>query len=187
MLMKRLFDIFFSFFGLIIFSPVLVPVCIIVFLQDFSSPFYLATRIGKNEKPFTMLKLRSMTINADKTGVDSTSANDMRITLIGHFIRNYKLDELTQLCNVFLGEMSLVGPRPLFQKHIQKLSKFHKQRLMVKPGLTGLSQIYMRSNLLSQKSLDMEVKYVKNNSLLLDLKIMVKTIKVIAKREGVFH
>ena len=110
--MKRLLDIICSFFGLVVLSPLLIPVMILVFLQDFHSPFYIAPRVGKDGRIFRMVKLRSMVAGADKTGVDSTSADDFRITGIGHFIRKFKLDEFTQLWNVLKGDMSLVGPRP---------------------------------------------------------------------------
>ncbi len=110
--MKRLLDIICSFFGLVVLSPLLIPVMMLVFLQDFHSPFYIAPRVGKGGRIFRMVKLRSMVAGADKIGVDSTSADDFRITGIGHFIRKFKLDEFTQLWNVLKGEMSLVGPRP---------------------------------------------------------------------------
>ena len=110
--MKRLLDICVSLIGLLALSPVLLPVIFLVWRQDGHSPFYIAPRVGKGERIFRMVKLRSMVINADKSGVDSTSGNDSRITAVGHFIRRYKLDELTELWNVLLGDMSLVGPRP---------------------------------------------------------------------------
>ena len=110
--MKRLFDIFISLLGLVILSPVLLTFMYLVYRQDKNSPFYVASRVGKNGVMFKMLKLRSMSVNADKSGVDSTSVDDIRITPIGHKIRRYKLDEFTQLWNVLIGDMSLVGPRP---------------------------------------------------------------------------
>ena len=110
--LKRGVDILLSLLGLLLASPILIPVMFLVWNQDRHSPFYVAERMGKNEKPFKMVKLRSMIKKADAQGIDSTSANDMRITPVGHFIRSYKLDELTQLWNVLKGDMSLVGPRP---------------------------------------------------------------------------
>jgi len=107
-MLKRLFDVTASGAGLLLASPVLLPVMFLVWWQDSHSPFYIAPRVGKNDRPFKMIKLRSMVINADKSGVDSTGENDNRITAVGHFIRRYKLDELTQLWNVFKGDMSLV-------------------------------------------------------------------------------
>ena len=111
-MIKRLVDILASFFGLLIASPILLLVMFLVWKEDRKSPFYIAPRSGKNGATFKMVKLRSMVVGADKLGVDSTSGNDMRITPIGHKIRRYKLDELIQLWNVLIGDMSLVGPRP---------------------------------------------------------------------------
>jgi lipopolysaccharide/colanic/teichoic acid biosynthesis glycosyltransferase len=111
-MIKRVFDITASAFGLLVFGPVILVFMYLVWRQDGHSPFYMGPRVGLNEIPFKMVKLRSMVKNADKTGVDSTGANDMRITRVGQLIRKYKLDEITQLWNVFTGDMSLVGPRP---------------------------------------------------------------------------
>src|SRR5712691_9404252 len=110
--MKRLLDITLSSLGLVATSALLLPTMLLIYLQDKHSPFYVASRVGKGERPFKMIKLRSMVVNADKSGVDSTSAKDPRITSVGRFVRRYKLDELPQLINVLKGEMSLVGPRP---------------------------------------------------------------------------
>jgi lipopolysaccharide/colanic/teichoic acid biosynthesis glycosyltransferase len=139
--MKRLFDFVASLFGLIIASPILVSVTFFVWLTDRSTPFYVAPRVGKDKKIFQMVKLRSMVVNADKTGVDSTSANDSRITPIGHFIRRYKLDELSQLWNVFKGEMSLVGPRPNLKRETDLYTDIEKKMLSVKPGITDPASI----------------------------------------------
>jgi lipopolysaccharide/colanic/teichoic acid biosynthesis glycosyltransferase len=139
--MKRLFDIVGSSLGLIAASPVLCPVMFLVWRQDGHSPFYVAPRVGKGGKPFKMVKLRSMIVNADKSGVDSTGANDQRITKVGHFIRRYKLDELTQLWNVLIGEMSLVGPRPNVQRETDLYTKLERKLLTVKPGITDFSSI----------------------------------------------
>jgi lipopolysaccharide/colanic/teichoic acid biosynthesis glycosyltransferase len=139
--MKRLFDIVCSGVGLIFASPVLCPVIFLVWNQDKQSPFYVASRVGKNGKPFKMVKLRSMIVNADRSGVDSTGANDQRITKIGHFIRRYKLDELTQLWNVLIGDMSLVGPRPNVKRETDLYTKLEQKLLTVKPGITDFASI----------------------------------------------
>ena len=110
--MKRLFDIFISLFGLLITSPFIVIFLYLVWSKDKSNPFYIANRVGLNGNEFKMIKIRTMKVNADKSGVDSTSLNDPRITRIGSIIRKYKIDELPQLINILLGDMSLVGPRP---------------------------------------------------------------------------
>jgi lipopolysaccharide/colanic/teichoic acid biosynthesis glycosyltransferase len=139
--MKRIFDIVVSSIGLIAASPVLCPVIFLVWRQDKHSPFYVAPRVGKNGRLFKMVKLRSMVINADKTGVDSTGANDQRITKVGHFIRRYKLDELTQLWNVLIGDMSLVGPRPNVQRETDLYTQLERKLLSVKPGITDFASI----------------------------------------------
>lgn len=139
--MKRLFDIIGSSFGLLAASPILLPVMFLVWKQDGHSPFYVAPRMGRSGKPFKMVKLRSMIINADKSGVDSTGSNDERITKVGHFIRRYKLDELTQLWNVLVGDMSLVGPRPNVQRETDLYTTLERKLLSVKPGITDFASI----------------------------------------------
>lgn len=139
--MKRIFDLLASAVGLILASPVLLPVMFLVWRQDKHSPFYVAPRVGRGGGEFKMVKLRSMVINADKSGVDSTSANDRRITPVGHFIRRYKLDELTQLWNVLTGDMSLVGPRPNVKRETDLYTAAERQLLDVKPGVTDFASI----------------------------------------------
>ena len=139
--LKRGVDILLSLLGLILASPILIPVMFLVWKQDRHSPFYVAERMGKNEKPFKMVKLRSMIKNADAQGIDSTSATDMRITPVGHFIRSYKLDELTQLWNVLKGDMSLVGPRPNVKRETDLYTSQEKVLLSVKPGITDFASI----------------------------------------------
>ena len=139
--MKRLFDFLVSFIAIMVLSPILLIFIALVFFQDFKNPFYFATRIGKSEEEFTMIKLRSMTIDADKSGVDSTANNDVRITAVGHIIRRYKIDELMQLVNVVLGDMSLVGPRPNVKRETDCYTSEEKRLLSVRPGITDISSI----------------------------------------------
>jgi len=139
--MKRLLDIFVSLLGLIIISPLLVPVMLLVWLQDFHSPFYIAPRVSRGGGIFKMIKLRSMKVNADSSGVDSTSGNDPIITWVGKFIRKFKLDELTQLWNVLVGDMSLVGPRPNVKRETDLYTNEEKRLLTVRPGITDISSI----------------------------------------------
>lgn len=139
--MNRIFDIFFSLFGLIFISPLILIFILLIYLQDKASPFYIAPRVGKNKKIFYIIKLRSMKINADKTGVNSTSINDNRITKIGSIIRKYKLDEFTQLWNVLIGDMSLVGPRPNVLVDVNLYTNIENKLLEVKPGITDFSSI----------------------------------------------
>jgi lipopolysaccharide/colanic/teichoic acid biosynthesis glycosyltransferase len=140
-IVKRLSDIFLSALGLLLASPLLLPVMFLVWWQDKHSPFYVAPRTGMNDRPFRMVKLRSMISNADKSGVDSTGSNDRRITPVGQFIRRYKLDELTQLWNVLKGDMSLVGPRPNVKRETDLYTSLERRLLEVRPGITDFSSI----------------------------------------------
>ncbi|NQU85562.1 MAG: sugar transferase [Mariniphaga sp.] len=197
--MKRIFDLIISGIGLIIFSPVLIPVIIIVWIQDWHSPFYIAPRVGKNNKIFNMVKLRSMIINADKSGVDSTSSYDKRITKTGKFIRKFKLDELTQLWNVLIGDMSLVGPRPNVKRETDIYTKKEKKILSVKPGNTDFSSIVFSDEgeiLKDQADPDIAYNqlirpwksrlglfYIKNKNLVTDLKLIFLTATAIISKE----
>ena len=196
--MKRLFDFLLSFLGLLLSSPLMVPVCILIWLQDYHSPFYIALRVGKNEKPFKMVKLRSMVVNADKSGVDSTSNNDNRITAIGRFVRRYKLDEFSQLWNVFKGDMSFVGPRPNVKRETDLYTAQEKRLLSVKPGITDISSIvFSDEGDILKDSADPDLKYnqvirpwksrlgllyVDNMSLWLDVRLIFLTALAIVSK-----
>ena len=139
--MNRIFDILVSFFGLLFLSPILLFFMCLIYRQDKHSPLYIAPRVGKDEKMFNIIKLRSMSINADKNGVSSTSSNDTRITPVGYKIRKYKLDEFTQLWNVLIGDMSLVGPRPIVLVDANLYTSVERGLLKVRPGITDFSSI----------------------------------------------
>lgn len=139
--MKRLMDIVVAVMVLVLLSPLLVVVSVLIWLQDRRSPFYIAERVGRNMRPFRMVKFRSMVVNADKTGVDSTSANDSRITSIGRFVRKTKLDEVPQMWNVLKGEMSLVGPRPNVSREVALYTDLERQLLDVRPGITDYASL----------------------------------------------
>jgi lipopolysaccharide/colanic/teichoic acid biosynthesis glycosyltransferase len=139
--MKRLLDVVLSAIGLLIASPLLLVVMFLIWRQDGASPFYIAPRVGKGERPFDMVKLRSMIVNADKSGVDSTAKDDMRITPVGQFVRRYKLDELAQLWNVLKGDMSLVGPRPNVKRETDLYTSEEKKLLTLAPGVTDFASI----------------------------------------------
>ena len=141
MTFSRFFDILFSAVILLFSSPVILPILLIVYLQDFCNPFYVSSRVGYKSVPFKMLKIRSMVVNADATGVSSTSSTDQRITPVGKFIRRYKLDELSQFINVLLGSMSVVGPRPNVIDEVNLYTNLELTLLSVKPGITDLSSI----------------------------------------------
>jgi len=139
--MKRLLDIAVAFLGLLILSPLLIVLCVAIYLQDYHSPFYIANRMGRRERDFRMVKFRSMVIRADASGVDSTAGDDPRITSLGKFIRRFKLDEIPQLWNVLKGEMSLVGPRPNVGRETVLYTPDEKRLLSVRPGITDLASI----------------------------------------------
>lgn len=198
-MLKRLFDMLAAAVGLILASPVLLPVMFLVWKQDGFSPFYIAPRVGKGEKMFKMVKLRSMIKNADKSGVDSTSANDQRITRVGHFIRRYKLDELTQLWNVLIGDMSLVGPRPNVKRDTDLYTQVEKKLLSVRPGITDLASIVFADEgdiLKDSKNPDLDYNQlirpwksrlallcIENQSFFFDFQIILLTITTILSRK----
>lgn len=201
--MKRVLDLFFSSFGLLIFSPFLISLIILIWIQDFKNPIYSSVRIGKNKKEFLMYKLRSMRINSDRSGVESTSSNDMRITEIGKIIRNLKMDELSQLINVFFGSMSLVGPRPNTLKGVSKYTQLEKKLLEMKPGITDFASIVFSDEgdiLKSSNDPDLDYDklirprksllglfYVKNSSILIDVCLCLITVTAIfSRKKGLF-
>ena len=198
-MLKRLFDIVASFCGLVVASPILIPTMVAVWLQDYHSPFYVAPRVGRGEKMFKMIKMRSMVMNADKSGVDSTGANDRRITAVGHFIRRYKLDELTQLWNVLKGDMSLVGPRPNVKRETDLYTPVEKKLLSVKPGITDLASIvFSDEGDILKDSKDPDLDYnqlirpwksrlalvtVEHQSIAMDIRICLLTVAAILDRQ----
>lgn len=196
--MKRLFDIVLSALGLLVASPVLLPVMFLVWRQDRHSPFYVAPRTGVNDSLFKMIKLRSMVINADKSGVDSTAANDRRITRVGHFIRRYKLDEITQLWNVLLGDMSLVGPRPNVKRETDLYTPEERRLLTAKPGITDFASIvFSDEGDILKGSADPDIAYnqlirpgksvlglfyIDHRSIWVDLRLILLTVLAIVSR-----
>lgn len=190
--MKRAFDVVASSIGLVLAGPVILPVMFLVWRQDGFSPFYVAPRVGIKGSTFNMVKLRSMVKNADRTGVDSTGANDQRITPVGHFIRRFKLDEVTQLWNVLKGDMSLVGPRPNVKRETDLYTEVERHLLDVRPGITDFSSIVFSDEgdvLKDQADPDIAYNqlirpgksilglfYVANRSLLVDIRLCWLTV-----------
>jgi lipopolysaccharide/colanic/teichoic acid biosynthesis glycosyltransferase len=138
---KRVVDVLASGLGLVVLSPLLALVTFAVWLEDRHSPFYIAHRVGRGGTPFRMIKLRSMVVDADRTGVDSTAGDDPRITRVGRYIRAFKLDELSQLWNVLKGDMSLVGPRPNVERDVRLYTAEERHLLDVRPGITDFASI----------------------------------------------
>lgn len=195
---KRSFDFIMATVGLLILFPVIILALIAVWLNDYKNPFYIPQRIGINGKPFKMLKIRTMIADADKAGIDSTSADDERITAPGHLIRKFKLDELIQLYNVIKGDMSLVGPRPNVGSETALYTNVEKRLLNVKPGITDLSSIVF-SDLaeILQGSEDanltynqyvrpwksrLSLFYIENRGFLLDICIIILTLVSVFSR-----
>ena len=197
--MKRIIDATLSLIGLLLLSPLLLPVLFLIWAQDRHSPFYIAPRVGQGETPFRMVKLRSMRIGADKTGVDSTAANDRRITPIGAFVRRYKLDELMQLWNVLKGDMSLVGPRPNVERETRMYTAEERRLLGVRPGVTDFASIVFSdegeileghadpdlayNQLIRPWKSRLGLFYVERQGVLLDLSLVGLTALAIVSRE----
>ena len=199
-MMKKLFDLTASLLGLIILSPIILIFLFLVWRQDHHNPFYVAPRIGQNNQKFYMIKIRSMIMNADQTGVNSTSADDQRITKLGTIIRRYKLDEITQLINVLKGNMSLVGPRPQVEEDVDLYTDIEKELLSVRPGITDFASIVFSdegeilkgkenpnkayNELIRPGKSMLGLFYIKNRSLFLDIYIILCTIITIVNKEA---
>ncbi len=189
---KRLFDITVSFIGLVVLSPLFLAIAILIKLDSKGPVFYRGERVGKFGKPFKIYKFRTMVVNADKIGGSSTAADDPRLTKIAGFLKKYQLDELPQLINVVKGEMSLVGPRPEVQMYVNMFSKEEEAILSVRPGMTDYASLWdFHEGELLQGSTDpektymeeirpekirLQLKYVREHSLWVDLKIILKTL-----------
>lgn len=196
---KRIFDVLFSLLGLIVLSPAMLIIAILIKLDKTKGPvFYRAERIGLNGKIFRMFKFRTMVVNADRIGGPSTADDDPRITRAGMFLRKYKLDEIPQLINVLKGEMSFVGPRPEVPVYANLFTGEEKQILAVRPGITDWASLWNSDEgaLLSgsddpekiylekirPEKIRLELKYVKEHNLWIDMKIIVETIFRVCKR-----
>src|SRR5690554_5283900 len=185
---KRLMDILFSLFGLILLSPLLMVVAILIKLESKGPVIFKQDRLGLNGKVFKIYKFRSMCVGAEKGGVYETKG-DSRVTRIGRVIRKISIDELPQLVNIFKGEMSLIGPRPALTYHPWTYNEYteeQKRMFHVRPGVTGWAQVNGRKEVEWPKRIELNVEYVENLSFLFDLKIFFKTIfKVLAMKDNV--
>lgn len=159
--MIRFFDILFSIIGLVLLSPLFTVLYLLIRIESQGGGFYSQERIGKNGKPFKLFKFRSMRIGSDKKGLITIGEKDNRITQTGFILRKYKLDELPQLWNVFIGDMSLVGPRPEVKKYTDLYTEEQKQVLQVRPGITDWASIkYVDENKILGESKDPDDAYV---------------------------
>lgn len=196
--MKRLLDIIVSATALVFMFPIILFAAAMIWLEDRGSPFYVANRIGRGGKPFKMVKLRSMILNADKLGIDSTSSSDPRITRVGKYIRKSKLDEICQILNILIGNMSLVGPRPNVLAGTQVYTLEEQKLLTVRPGLTDIASIVFsdEGDILSNHedpdfAYDQIIRpwksrlgllYIENQSLKLDLELLIITMITLIHR-----
>ena len=192
---KRVFDILASSFGIIILSPLYIYIAIWIKLSSKGPIFYVQKRVGEGFREFNLYKFRSMVVDADKRGPGVTSSDDPRITKVGKFIRDTKIDELPQLFNVLKGDMSLVGPRPELKKFVEAKREEYKRVLSIKPGITDNAAIAFRDEekIMSQyqdkekayidivlpQKIALYYQYIDNISFFNDIKFILKTIKVI--------
>ena len=180
---KRIIDLLLSFGLLLLTMPIIFIVGTLLVLLNKGNPFFFQDRPGKNEKKIRIIKFKTMTDEKDKSG--NLLPDNERITKLGSFIRKTSLDELPQLFNVLTGDMSLVGPRPLLFKYLPLYSKEQKRRHEVTPGITGWAQVNGRNTISWSKKFKLDVYYVDNISLFLDIKILWLTFLKVIKREGV--
>ena len=195
-IIKRLFDFCAALIGSIITLPFFIIIAIAIKLDSKGPVFFIHHRVGKNGKPLPILKFRTMVVGAENMIKDFTPEqkkewetnfkleHDPRVTRIGHFLRKTSIDELPQLYNILAGQLSVVGPRPVTEEEIEKYGKNKDKILSVTPGLTGWWACNGRSNIDYQERMELELYYVDHASLLLDLKIILKTVKITLSHEG---
>lgn len=191
-LMKRLFDIVCSFFGLVILSPLFIFLSLWVGLSSRGGVFYKQRRVGLNGRDFTLYKFRSMAVGSDKKGLLTVGGKDSRVTKAGYFIRKYKLDELPQLFNVLKGDMSFVGPRPEVRKYVDMYSEEQKRVLSVRPGITDIASMKYRNendilakaenpeqyyiDVIMPDKLALNLEYIDTRNFFRDIKLIFRTI-----------
>lgn len=196
--MKRIFDIVASGFGLLVMSPVFLILAIWIKLDSKGPLFYRQVRVGRKNRDFRIFKFRSMRVGADKMGLITVGGHDPRVTRSGYFIRKYKLDEFPQLINVFIGDMSLVGPRPEVRKYVDLYTSEQMQVLDVRPGVTSLASIRYRNenellekvedsdqyyiNVVMQDKLAIDLEYIRNVSFGYDIRLVFQTFWEIIRR-----
>ena len=196
--MKRIFDIVASGFGLLVMSPVFLILAIWIKLDSKGPVFYRQVRVGRKNRDFRIFKFRSMRVGADKMGLITVGGHVPRVTRSGYFIRKYKLDEFPQLINVFIGDMSLVGPRPEVRKYVDLYTSEQMQVLDVRPGVTSLASIRYRNenellekvedsdqyyiNVVKQDKLAIDLEYIRNVSFGYDIRLVFQTFWEIIRR-----
>jgi len=188
---KRVFDLVLGILLFPIFIIIFIVVYILIKKEDNGPIFYNASRLGKDGQVFKMYKFRSMKMNApdirNEDGSTFNSENDPRLLKIGKVIRKASIDEIPQILNVLKGEMSFVGPRPDLPEHIQMYTRVEKKKLSVQPGITGYSQAYYRNSIDWSYRKELDVYYAENVSLILDMKIILETIKSVLFKKNIFQ
>jgi lipopolysaccharide/colanic/teichoic acid biosynthesis glycosyltransferase len=196
-MLKRILDLIGSIIGLLLATPVLLLAGVAIKLDNPGSVFYSQERVGLNGKTFRMYKLRTMVVGAERKVAQVLATNplqgpvfkipdDPRVTRVGRFLRRWSLDELPQLWNVLRGEMSLVGPRPEESWIVAQYNDLQRLRLKIKPGLTGPMQVSGRGDLDMDERLKLELDYIRNGSILEDLKILIKSLPAVISGKGAY-
>ena len=180
---KRILDLFVSLCALVIFSPIIIITFVVLYYQNKGKVFFFQERPGMNQKPFNIIKFKSMTDEKDENG--NLLPDIERITKFGAIVRKLSIDELPQLINVLKGDMSLVGPRPLLFKYIPLYSEEQLRRHEVRPGITGWAQVNGRNSISWTQKFALDVEYVDKVSFLMDCKILLLTVKKVLIREGI--
>ena len=184
---KRIIDICVSLPVALIFLPVFIVIAMAIRVSSKGPAIFKQERAGKNGRPFIFYKFRTMKIGVGPFGPSPKSGEDPRLTKVGRFLREYSLDELPQLFNILKGNMSIVGPRPLYLSQMSEWNERQKKRLLVKPGLTGLAQISGRGEITREEKLELDVKYVETAGFLADIKIILKTIALVFRRKSIYE
>ena len=181
--LKRLFDFLLSLFALVVLSPLLLVLTILGAIKMNGNPFFTQERPGKNEKLFKLIKFRTMTCEKDSNG--NFLPDDRRLTHYGKVLRSTSLDELPELFNMLIGDMSIVGPRPLLVKYLPLYNEEQHHRHDVRPGFTGWAQVNGRNSISWEKKFQDDIWYVEHCSILLDIRIILKTVGVVLGRKGI--
>ena len=181
--MKRIFDLIISLTGIITFSPIIIFLSVGLFIANKGNPFYFQKRPGKNEKLFSIIKFKTMSNEKNSDGSLKSDAD--RLTYFGRLVRKTSLDEIPQLINVLKGEMSIIGPRPLLPEYLPLYNKAQKKRHNIRPGITGWAQVNGRNAISWEEKFELDVWYVNNKSMFLDLKILLLTLKKVIISEGI--
>lgn len=180
---KRIFDIVLSFCAIVVLFPLLSVLTVLGVYKMRGNPFFTQERPGLNEEIFKLIKFRTMTNEKDKDG--NLLPDDVRLNKYGQFLRSSSLDELPELINILKGDMSIIGPRPLLVRYLDRYNEYQHHRHDIRPGLTGYAQAHGRNALTWEDKFDMDIWYVQNVSFVTDVKIIIDTVKIVLKRDGI--